>query len=134
MGDFPGTKQLANTIFLPPSQDMQTPWEPAQHQHSPPNVLAPHPSPMFSCRPATSNRPLARAHPKQCHKHGRVIIATTGIITITKWPLPREEGKIITHTSQTAAPVVGWKYTAGLTVGPTHQIKLLKEQHRESTL
>ena len=41
---------------------------------------------------------------------------------------------ITTYTSLTEAPLVGWGQISGLTAGYTHQQKLLRAQHRESTL
>lgn len=37
-----------------------------------------------------------------------------------------------THPSQTVAPAVGWSQIVALTVGTTHQQKLLRAQQKES--
>ena len=44
------------------------------------------------------------------------------------------EGKIITDTSQIAAPAVGQEQTSSLTTGPVHRPRFLRRQHRERVL
>lgn len=44
------------------------------------------------------------------------------------------DGKITIHTSLPVTPAVGWGQTTGLTAGPAHQEKLLREQQKESAL
>ena len=76
---------------------------------------------VLSCRLVFSNMLLARSHPKWCHKSDSVQVAPTGARTTPKWLLPQREGKVTTHTSQTAAQAVSSGQTSGLTAGPVHQ-------------
>lgn len=48
---------------------------------------------------------LTREYSEQCYRPGSVQSAPTVAGTTPKQPLPQREGEIITHTSQTGAPV-----------------------------
>lgn len=82
----------------------------------------------------SSNTLLGRAHPNWCQKPGSVHAALRRTRPLPKELLCCRQGKIITHTSETAASAVSCRQTTGLISGCACQWNLLRGQHRESTL
>ena len=135
----PGTKGPASTTSLPQAQAWTWGhlWEPAQHQHSLPDLLTAHPTSVFQCRHALSSLASAPApllwqtvtNPEPClqccpanppppirlcqspskgvPQAGREQTAPTGTSTFKATP-SLGRGNMTAHTSLIATPVAGW--------------------------
>ena len=133
-----GSKELSGTISFPCPSNKHMVICGSQCNSNTFYLTCYHCCPAPSCygRSALSNTLLARTHAKKCHKP--VSMQATQqqykqhYSQVT--PASGREREITTHTSQTVSLAEGWRQTAGLTAGPAHQRKLLRGQHRESTL
>ena len=89
-------------------------------QSGPPKAKPAEPAPPATMHLADPPRLLRQIPSSQHHEPGSVQVAQTGATPLHRSPAPgRGEDKV--HTSLTAAPVVGWGQTSGLTAAsPTN--------------